>query len=205
MMQASTNSTRGFTLTETIVVVAIMGLMMSTIGSMLSYFYKSNGYALQQAQAVQSARKSIQTATADLREATYGADGAYPIAAVGTSTVTFYANSDGDAAVEKVRYYLSGTTLYRGVTQPTGNPQTYVGQTEAVSLVIPNVRNTNTTPIFTYYDSSGTVLSVTGITTSAIMSVGITVQTDVNPNRAPAIYTLTGESTLRNLRNPATE
>lgn len=195
---------RGFTLVEMLVVIAITGLMMGTIGRMIALFYKDNGYALEETQAVQSARKSVQDAASDLREATYGADGSYPIASVGTSTVTFYANADGDAAVERVRYYLSGTTLYRGVTQPAGSPQSYAGQSESVSLVIPNVRNGTSTPIFTYDDSSGSALSYP-INTGAIMSVGITAMTDVNPNRAPAIYTLTGTATLRNLRDPATE
>jgi prepilin-type N-terminal cleavage/methylation domain-containing protein len=195
---------RGFTLTEVVVVVAITGLMMATIGQMLAFFYKSNGYALQEAQAVQSARKSVQDATADLRGATYGADGSYPVAGAATSTVTFYTNLNGDANVEKVRYYLSGTTLYRGVTEPAGSPQSYAGQTESVNLVIPNVRNTAATPIFAYYDATGAALSSTP-TTSDIKSVGITVLTDVNPQRAPAIYTLTGQATLRNLRDPDTE
>ncbi len=193
------NSLRAFTLVETIVVVALTAIIMMVLASLITYFYKTNEYVIEQTQAVESARISIEHAMADLREASYGADGSYPIASAATSTVTFYANVDNDIAIEKVRYYLSGSTLYRGVTDPAGSPPSYAGQSESTTLVVNNIRNDVTTPLFAYYDANGNQLAYP-INLAQVASVQITVLTDVNPTRAPNVYTLTGSATLRNLR-----
>src|SRR3990167_7172197 len=39
--------------------------------------------------------------------------------------VIYYANVDADPATERVRLELSGTSLVRGVTKPTGDPLVY--------------------------------------------------------------------------------
>lgn len=191
---------RAFTLIETIVVVGLTAFILITLTFLIQYFYKTNAYALEQSQAVNSARRSVENAVADLREASYGADGSYPIMEAATSSVLFYANVDSDPAIEKVRYYLSGTTLYRGTTKPAGSPPSYAGQTETTTLVVDNIRNGSSVPLFSYYDASGTLLSAP-ITIADIASVTITVLTDVNPNRAPNVYTLIGSATLRNIHN----
>ena len=41
----------GFTLVETVVVVAITALIFVTLGVLISYFYKTNAYALEQSTA----------------------------------------------------------------------------------------------------------------------------------------------------------
>ena len=66
----------------------------------------------------------------DLREASYGDDGSYPIAAAASSSVTFYADLNDSGDVQEVTYALSNGTLYRGVTYATGNPPSYAGQTD---------------------------------------------------------------------------
>ncbi len=190
----------GFTLIETIVVVALTAFIMIALAELVRYFYVTSGYVLEQSQAVDSARLSVENAMANLREASYGEDGSYPIAVAATSTVTFYANVNSDPAIEKVRYYLSGSTLYRSVTEPAGSPPSYAGQPEAVTLVVNNIRNGGTTPLFTYYDANGNPLA-DPVNLARIASVRIEVQTDVNPYRAPDVYTLLGSATLRNLHN----
>lgn len=191
---------RAFTLVETIVVVGLTAFVMVVLGQLIRYFYVTNTYVLEQTKAVDSARRSIENAMSNLREASYGADGSYPVASAATSSITFYADIAGDSAVEKVRYYLAGTTLYRGVTEPANNPPSYVGQPEATTLVVDNIRNGATTPLFRYFDADGNELS-DPINVSEIASVQTTVLTDVNPERAPNVYTLSGSATLRNIHN----
>ncbi len=188
------------TLVETVVVVALTAFILVALAQLIRYFYVTNAYVLESTQALSSARRSVESAMNDLRGASYGADGSYPLAAAATSTVTFYAQVDQDTAVDKVRYYLSGTTLYRGITEPAGTPLTYGGQPETTTLVIDNIRNGTSTPLFTYYDANGVELTEP-VSLSAVASVRITAMTDVNPNRAPDVYTLLGSATLRNLHN----
>jgi prepilin-type N-terminal cleavage/methylation domain-containing protein len=190
---------RGFTLVEMLVVIALTAIIFPALAFLVQYFYKTSAYALQETQAVASARASIVNTERDLREATYGADGAYPIASAATSSITFYASLGTTSEIDKVHYYVSGTTLYRGITAPTSSPPTYAGQPENISLVIDNIRNDATTPLFTYYDTSGAALA-SPIDVSQVASVRIKVLTDVNPYRAPNVYTMLGSATLRNLK-----
>jgi prepilin-type N-terminal cleavage/methylation domain-containing protein len=197
-MQSLSNKIRGFTLIETIVVIAIVGLVGGAVSYMIQYFYRTNDYVLQEETAVSSGRQGLTIAMQNLREASYGDDGSYPVAAAGTSTLIFYADVNNGGDVEEVSYYLSKGTLYRGVTVATGTPPSYVGQAQATSTIATYIVNSTSTPIFQYYDNNGNVLS-TPINVSLISSIGTTLKIDVDPSRAPTTYTLIGSATLRNL------
>src|SRR3970040_2041150 len=76
-------------------------------------------------------------------------NGAYPLAQADAQTVTFYSDIDGDGTFERVRYFLDGTTLRRGVIeQTTTQPVTYPPASEIVADV---VRYLVPGTIFTYY------------------------------------------------------
>ena len=190
----------GFTLIETIVVVAITALVFVTIGQLISYFYKTNSYALEQSTAVGQARKGVEDAMLYLREASYGSDGSYPIKSVATSSITFYANTNGDAVIERVTYVLINKVLYRAIAIPTGNPPSYNSVTVSTSTIATQVTNSTSTPVFRYFDKNGAELSAP-IDISDISSVKTTVVIDVNINRAPVAFTLSGGATLRNLKD----
>lgn len=190
----------GFTLIETIVVIAMTVLIFITLGTLLAYFYKTNAYALEQSSAVGQARSGVEDAMKYLREASYGSDGSYPIASVATSSITFYANVDNDTFIEQVTYLLRNGTFYRVVGEPSGNPPTYANETFSTSTIATSVVNATSTPVFRYFDNTGAELSAP-INISKIISIKTTVVVDVNVNRAPVAFTLSGGATLRNLRN----
>ncbi|MES2931465.1 MAG: hypothetical protein V4682_02060 [Patescibacteria group bacterium] len=195
-----TRPARGLTLMEMLVVVGITGLVGVGVLSMISYFYKSNAFLLEATTAVDSASRGLNDSLAALREASYGEDGSYPILAAATSSVTFYSDLDVDNSVERVRFYVSNGTLYRGVTDATGNPPSYTGQPEASSIIATWVKNATSTPVFRYYDEAGTLLSGT-IDIASVRSVRTRLDVDINPLRAPNILILEGAATLRNLYN----
>ena len=199
MRYLSTNRMRGMTLIEVLVVVAIMGTAGLALSSAIQYFYRSNAFLLEQTAALDNARRGVREAVVAIREASYGDDGSYPIEAAATSSLTFYSDFDKDNSVEKERYTLINGTLYRVVTNSGGSPPGYAGQPVSTSTIAAYVSN-GTVPIFTYFDSSGTQLSATSTDESAIASVTITLMVDLNPARAPNIFTLSEMATLRNLR-----
>ncbi len=192
---------RGMTLVEAVVVVAITVAVGASLLSVIRMFYRSNAYVFEAAASVDSARRGLSTTLSAVREASYADDGNYPIASAATSSILFYSDIDSDGGIERVRVYTVGTTLYRVVTNAAGSPPSYTGQQPATSTLATYVRNTNATPIFTYYDSSGMQLSTTTPDISEISSVAVTLMVDINPNRAPNILNLTGTATLRNLRD----
>ncbi|MBI4065976.1 hypothetical protein HY412_02175 [Candidatus Kaiserbacteria bacterium] len=191
---------RGFTLVETVVIIAVTSLVFITLGVLLSYFYKTNSYALEQSTAVGQARKGVEDAMLYLREASYGNDGAYPIKNVATSSITFYANTNNDAVIERVTYVLTNKTFYRAIATPTGNPPSYANAVTATSTMASPVTNGASTPVFRYFDKNGAELPEP-VDISEISSVRTTVVIDVNVNRTPVAFTLSGGATLRNLKN----
>ncbi len=191
---------RAFTLIETVVVIAITALIFVTLGVLLSYFYKTNAYALEQSTAIGQARRGVEDAMLYLREASYGNDGAYPIKSAATSSVTFYANTNNDSIIERVTYVLINKVLYRLIATPTGNPPSYAGATVATTTIATPVTNGGATPVFRYFDKNGAELSAP-VDISEISSVRTTVVVDVNVNRAPVAFTLSGGATLRNLKD----
>ena len=192
-------NTRAFTLVETIVVVAMTALIAVTLGMLLTYFYKTNAYTLEQSTAVGTARHGVEDALNYMREASYGSDGSYPIANADATSVTFFANINNGPAIERVTYSLQNGTLYRIVATPDGNPPTYAGASLATTTVASSIVNTAATPVFSYFDNTGTELS-TPADVSRVTSIKTTLIIDVNINRAPVSFTLSGAATLRNLK-----
>lgn len=197
MMLYSHNTHRGFTLAETVVVIAIVSVVSLAVMNLITFFYKSNAYVFQQTAALDSAHRGISQSFKNIREASYGDDGAFPIGLAATSSITFYADVDNDGPIERVRVYLQGATLYRGITNSTGSPPSYTGQTETLSTIATTVVNATSTPIFRYYDAAGVELTAP-INVSDIASISTELSVDLNPSRAPDIFTLRESATLRN-------
>jgi len=191
---------QGFTLVETLVVVALTGLVGVGLLSMIAYFYRSNAFLLEATTAVDSASRGVKESLTLLRGASYGEDGTYPVAAAATSSVTFYGNADGDDAIERIRLYLSGGTLYQGVVNVAGNPPSYSGQPETTSTIATWVKNATSTPAFRYFNRDGTELTG-AVDITAVRTVRTRFDVDINPYRAPNILTIEGSATLRNLRD----
>ncbi|MBP7741139.1 MAG: hypothetical protein KA104_00415 [Candidatus Pacebacteria bacterium] len=199
MQLSSRKPIRGFTLAETVVVISLTAVIGVAVMNMITFFYTSNAYVFQQTGAVDSAHRGLDTTFKNLREASYGDDGSYPIESGATSTITFYSDVDNDGPVEKVRIYLFNGSLYRVITNSAGSPPSYVGQTQSTTTIATSVRNSTSTPIFRYYDAGGTLLT-TPVDTSKVSSISTELTVDLNPLRAPDIFTLRASATLRNLR-----
>lgn len=198
-MQHSAIHKRGMTYIETIVWVAIFTSAMLALASSLIYFYHTAHYSIEQSSAVASVQHGMDTMVRAIREAAYASDGAYPIVSLATSSVTFYAHvTPTSPYTQKVRFYLSGTSLMQGVTEPAGDPPAY-GATEVTSRIADYVQNgVLATSTFTYYDASG--VQMTDLTRiGSVRFVRANVIVDVNPNDQPTRLTLRSSTALRNL------
>ena len=141
---------RGMTLTELIITIAIVTAVSGALMVMVQSFYRNSAYLLEETSALGSAQRGLNSSIKSLREATYGDDGSYPIASAGTSTVTFYSDTDTDPSVEKVHIYLLNSTVYKVITNATGSPPTYPTSIDSTTTIATDVRNTSATPLFTY-------------------------------------------------------
>ncbi|MEF8847199.1 MAG: prepilin-type N-terminal cleavage/methylation domain-containing protein [Candidatus Paceibacterota bacterium] len=97
---------KGFTLTETIVSIAIFTLIMAGAAAAIVSAYQSQTANREQAVAIEEARRGIKTMVKEIRESASGEDGSYPIEKAGDKEFIFYSDVDQDLKVEKVRYFL---------------------------------------------------------------------------------------------------
>lgn len=188
---------RGFTLVETIVVTALFALLMLAITDSLAVFYRANSYTLDQSYEVNSARRGLELMTRDVREMTFGDDGTYPLALIGTSTLGFFSDIDRDNSVEYVKFALSGTTLYKYVYNATGTPVSYPTTTPSETHVISEYvrNNTQATSTFRYYTDGG-VLATATTTVTDVRYVGVNLIINVDINRNPGEFCFVPQSLL---------
>lgn len=190
---------KGFTILEAIVLLAIFVLIVTAIVSSLRYVYRGQRFAFEQADATRSARTGIERAVQDLREASYADDGAYPIVSMATSSVSFYSDYDNDNKIERIRYFIEGTDFKKGIIESAGDPPAY-SSSEVVTTISSDVRNNVIgTPLFTYYDKDGALISnYTDVDEMAFVTLRLVV--NLHPERAPDDFELRSSAALRNIK-----
>ncbi|MDP3646016.1 MAG: type II secretion system protein [bacterium] len=190
---------RGMTLLETLVWVSITSMIMLAITQSIQAFYRTNTYATEQGAAITSAQRGIESGIKTMREAAYSSNGAWPIISMASSSFSFYADIDEDPFVERIRFFIQGGSLMRGVIDPSGDPPVYTNP-ETLSSVSDYVRNNEKdVAMFQYYDVNGNLM--TDLTKIAeVRFVQTTVVVNINPDRLPNQFTLRSTAALRNLK-----
>lgn len=174
----SGGKTEGFTLVELIIGFSILLIIVVIVGSFSSNIFNSETFFQSSLSSQTETQQALQGIVSEIRSATPSSIGGYPIDIAATSTFGFYSDFDEDGIAEHIRYFLNGTTLQRGIIQPTGNPLTYNQANETVVDIIHNVI-LSSNPVFTYYDQTytGTQPPLTQpVNISFITVIGIQVQ-----------------------------
>lgn len=195
---------KGFTMLELIVVIGLFILFSGAITEMMIWGNHSKDVIFEQLSKQNDGRNTIQNFLNDLRRSSYSSIGAYPLELATEKEIVFYSNVDADSWKERVRYFISGTTLKRGITKPTGTPLTYNNVNET-SVVVANDLN-NTTTLFLYYDQNYDGYNSTSsmsfpINISQVRMIGIKLWLDLKPNVSPAPLFVEGKTALRNLKS----
>jgi prepilin-type N-terminal cleavage/methylation domain-containing protein len=203
MTSKKTKNKKGFTLVEILISIFILSLLTVVVNTFArDVFYLGN--TLSGSMSAQlDGRHLIKTMVSELREAEPSSLGAYPIAVADPSAITFYSNINSDGLQERVRYYLVGTDLKKGVMVPSGSPLSY-GNTESVTTLATGVVSSSTLPIFQYYSSaySGTEAPLAQpVNITSIRLVKITIIIDKDPTHAPSQIVITSQVSLRNLKD----
>jgi type II secretory pathway component PulJ len=196
-------SKSGLSVIEVLVGIFILSLIGLAVYSFQKDVFSLNRIISGGLTAQDEARRSLKTMSAEIRTASPSSLGAYALVQTAPSSFTFYSNIDGDSFKERVRYFLEGTTLKKGVIKPSGSPLTYDPANEVITELIHDVAN-GTTSIFSYYDENydGTTQPLAEpIDISAVRLVKITVVIDRDPTQPPGPMTLTTQINMRNLKD----
>ena len=205
-MLLKTKKELGLTLVEVLVAMGIFLFIIMAMWLFVKQSYKMQSFTFGQSMAISEARRGVETLIKEAREALPGDTGAYMIESANDNEFIFYADYDSDNAIEKIRYFFSGSDFSKGVIEAIGDPLEYLPQNEIVTVISKYVRNTTNEPVFTYYDGnySGNV-SDTPLTTPAdvlaLKLVHINLRINVEPDKAPVDYYLESDVQIRNLKD----
>lgn len=194
---------KGFSVIELLVGIFILILIGVAVVTFQKDIFSLNRFLSGSLEAQDEARRALKMITAEARSLSPSSIGAYPIAEANQTSFIFYSNIDSDSLKERVRYFLNGTVLKKGVIKPSGNPLSYNPADEVVSEVVHNVAN-GATPIFSYYDANydGTTPPLEEpVDIPSVRLVKITILIDKDPSQPPGVITLTTQISMRNLKD----
>lgn len=193
----------GFTLVELLITMSILALMGTLLGVFAATGFRAWGQNRDQVDAQESARAALARMTKIIREASASENGAYAISTAAAQTLTFYANVDNDTNREQVRFFLQGTDLKIGITQPVGQPATYPAGSETSTVLAGGIRNGAST-LFQYYDTDFTgsqAALAQPVDLQDVRLVHITLAIDADPAKPPTAIDLQTSASFRNLKN----
>jgi hypothetical protein len=205
ILGVDTKNKKGSSIIEAIVLIFVFAMAMTVLTTFLLNTYRAYSYNFQQVAAINEGRKGIETMVKEIREATFGDDGSYPIVEAGDGHFIFFSDIDKDAATERVRYFLDGNNFKKGVVEPTGDPPQYILGNETVSTLSAYVRNSSSTPVFKYYNGdwpqdtvNNPLPTLTRLTDTKLMHVFLKI--NVDPSRPPDDFDLESDTQIRNLK-----
>ncbi len=194
-----TFTNRGTSAVEAVVYVAIFSLIMLALLNFAYYSFKKQSYSTAVYDASFSARKALSELLSDIRSASYSDNGAYPIERFEGYEFIFYSDTDKDGKIEKIRYFLDGTTLKKQIFKSSGIPPIYLNTPDKESAVASYVQNQRfSETLFEYLDKYGNKITNPNDLLK-IVTVNIKIITDKNPNRAPDKYNFEASASIRNL------
>jgi prepilin-type N-terminal cleavage/methylation domain-containing protein len=198
---------KGFSLIEVLIVVAVAASLVIVASNFSGNVSGLNTLISQQLQSKSDTNQTLQIMTSEIRSAGPSQNGAYPIDSASTSSFAFYSDINKNGLTEHVRYFLSSSTIYKGVIAPTGTPATYPTSSEIITDVIDDVTVPTSSPLFTYYDDSYTGTQAplaTPVNVSTIRIIGISflaTAAAANPQQPKSIQSFSMLVAIRNLRD----
>jgi prepilin-type N-terminal cleavage/methylation domain-containing protein len=195
---------RGFTLVEMLVALGMFALISVAVGDIVIRSLRSNDVIWEQLKTQNDGRAVLEQFVDDVRRAEPSSIGGYPIADASSSTFTFFANIDSDIGRERVRFFLDGTDVKKGVIEPSGDPLGYDGAENIVTVATDAVNIAKGVPLFEYYDETYPVTSTPLIVPenlTDIRLVRVQLELEKDPNETPVPLHVETIASVRNLKS----
>lgn len=194
----------GMTLVEVLIAISIFVVVMIAVTAFEANIFSYSSSISGSYTTTQNAQIILKTILKELREIAPGVNGSYPVVNAGSTTLTFFSDSDNDGIAEQITYSLSGTNILRATIKPTGSPPVYNYADQSTTTLMVDVRNSNSIPVFQYFDTNytGTSSPMTQpVVTTTIRLIKVNIALDVDVNRAPTVVTYSVQVSLRNVKN----
>ena len=198
-------NTYGFTLVEVLVAMFTFALLAALVAGFAVYYFQSYNFSFEENQQVGIAQSGLTTMIREIREARLADNGAYAIEQALDDSFTFFADVTNDGRSDRIRYFINGNELQKGVTEPTAVPVTYPAANEQIKTVVTNVDMAGT-PIFTYYngewpdDTANNPLAV-GSRLLNTRFVDVKLRINIQSTIGAQAFNLSSGVTIRSLKN----
>jgi prepilin-type N-terminal cleavage/methylation domain-containing protein len=198
---------RGLTLIETLMAIAIFAVGIEGFSLLFMRAWKNNSYTLEMGQSSMAVSRGVNTLVGYLRSARQSDNGSYPIISANDNDLVIYSDYNRDGITERLHIYKSNQNILMGVTNPTTSmPKTYPTADQEVKTIAVRIVNTNSEPIFYYYDKdyAGGTTQLPLETPAAVADIRllkIHLKINIDPNRAPDNIEMQTYVELRNLND----
>lgn len=202
--QSITQKQAGMTLVEIMVGMGILAFLTAAVIALQTLIAQSEEFSVKTVFTTENANTAVQSMIAQLRTARPSEAGAYPLEEATDQQIIFYSNADTDTDVERVRYFLQGTDLVKGVIDPEGFPVTYPADNEATRIIAEFIQNAGD-PLFFYYnqdwptDTTNNPLP-TPADLSQVKLVRVFVRVNADPSEPEGELTLESSAQIRSLK-----
>ena len=195
----------GFTLVETLFTIFIFTILMLGITLMMRDIFSVGRQEFGILTNVDQARRVADTFVKEIRNGAYGANGAYPINQATDNQIIFFSTApNNNGTISKIRYYLSGNTLYKGITNAAGSPLSYNGQPEVITT-LSNEMSMGSNPLFYYYDGNyngngNSLNQPVNINVIKFVKINLIVLKELTKDSGNT-FTVSAGGSIRNLKN----
>lgn len=191
---------KGITLIELLVVISIVAIISGALATFIVDNYRFQSFTLTEGESYGEAQRTIDKMKREIRGVVQGENGAFAIADAQGQTLTIYTDYDYDGRIERIRYFVTGTTLNKGVIEPQSGGETYPAAAETFQSIAGHIAN-GADPIFLYYDANytGTEAPMNPIVEPNIRVIGLQLAIDSTAGTEAGYYVIDTIVHLRNL------
>jgi len=198
---------KGMTVIEMLISIFVFCLIIAGSVFLLQQIYKRYGFSMEQGMSVTQVQHSLKIMIEEIRRAKEADSGAYPVQSADKFSFTFYTDVDNDSTTEKVHYFLDGTSIKKGVSEPSGTPPVYPSGDQSVTIIGNYVHNTASQPLFSYYDpnypadQTNNPIATPVSQVDQIRMVKADIYFNLDPYRSPDNIRLESYVEMRNLKD----
>ena len=195
-------------LVEAMMAITIFSIGMIGFSMLFLNSWRTNSFALEMGRTSMAVSQGMGKMVNYIRGTRQADNGSYPVKSANDNDLVLYSDYDNDGDTERLHFYKSGSSVFLGVTDPSGTiPKSYQTGDQQVATIANSIVNLSTEPIFYYYgkDFAGDEVASPALATPASVSeirlVKIHLKINIDPYHAPDNIELQSFVEMRNLND----
>ncbi len=191
---------KGMSLVELLVAMSILVIVSSGLSVFFINIWRARSNEIEMGSSLLKVSQSIGRMTNVIRQSSQADSGAYLIDSADDFDLIVYADIDEDDNKERMHYYLDGTEIKVGITDPDlGTNPSYPEADGSTIVIATDVVNEVDEPLFVYYDNNYAEMT-TPASIPPIRLVRVNVRVNTDPNKISDVV-ISSLTSFRNIDN----